>query len=119
MKELRVRSIVPVIIRTPLLVRGAYYDQWRPSDQPERYRSLEEFLRCVVGNLGAVRPVNPRDATRAVFDVLSRHIADRQVRKVREALPEEVRTLWRGPSQESGQGGPVTAEPERVRNIRS
>ena len=78
----------------PLLVRGLYYDQWRPAAQPERYRSLDEFLRVVVDGLGAIRPVNPRDAARSVFNVLNRHLPEGQVRKVREALPEEVRAIW-------------------------
>lgn len=89
----------------PLLVRGAYYDQWRPVAQPERYRSLEEFLAKVEENLGATRPIDPRDATRAVFQVLNRHIAEGQARKVREALPEPIRALW----QDAGGGGPAAA----------
>ena len=107
----------------PLLVRGLYYDQWRASDQPERYRTLDEFLGRVTEQLKATRPVNPADATRAVFAVLSRHMPEGQLRKVREALPEDVRALWIEPAQGSDLGevaeGPVTAQPEQVRNIRT
>jgi hypothetical protein len=35
-----------------------------------------------------------RDATRAVFQILSRHVNFGQVEKVRDAMPEEVRNLW-------------------------
>src|SRR5829696_7022895 len=80
----------------PILVRGTYYDQWRPELQPERYRSLDEFLERVVAGLGAIRPVDPRDAVRSVFNVLDRHLPEGQVRKVRDALPEDVRALWAG-----------------------
>src|SRR5215213_11189330 len=80
----------------PILVRGAYYDQWRPELQPERYRSLGEFLDRVSAGLGGIRPVDPRDAARSVFDVLTRHLPEGQVRKVRDALPEDVRALWAG-----------------------
>ena len=109
----------------PLLVRGTYYDQWRPSDQPERYRTLDEFLGYVRDSLGAIRPVDPRDASRVVFDVLSRHVSEGQIRKVREALPEEVRALWGEPAPASKGGGaseaegPITAQPEQGRNIRT
>ena len=107
----------------PLLVRGTYYDQWHASDQPERYRALDEFLGRVAEQLRATRPVNPADATRAVFGVLNRHVPEGQLRKVREALPEDMRALW----SESAQGsnlsgaaeGPATAQPEQVRNIRT
>ena len=78
----------------PLLVRGTCYDQWHPAGQPEKYRTLDEFLQTVGRNLGAIRPVDPSDATRAVFAVLSRHMNEGQVNKVRTAMPEDVRALW-------------------------
>ena len=107
----------------PLLVRGTYYDQWRASDHPERYRTLDEFLGRVAEQLRATRPVNPADATRAVFGVLNRHVPEGQLRKVREALPEDMRALWSVPAQGSDLSGaaegPVTAQPEQVRDIRT
>jgi uncharacterized protein (DUF2267 family) len=107
----------------PLLVRGLYYDQWRASDQPERYRTRDEFLGRVAEQLRATRPIDPADATRAVFGVLNRHVPEGQLRKVREALPEDVRALWSEPAQGSelsgAAEGPVTAQPEQVRNIRT
>ena len=78
----------------PLLVRGTYYDQWHPAGQPEKYRTLYEFLHTIGRNLGAIRPVDPRDAARAVFAVLSRHMNEGQIQKVRKAMPEDVRALW-------------------------
>jgi uncharacterized protein (DUF2267 family) len=78
----------------PLLVRGLYYDQWRPAGQPERVRTLDEFLDRVGEGLARIRPVNARDAARAVFLALSRHADPGQVGKVVDALPEEVRALW-------------------------
>jgi uncharacterized protein (DUF2267 family) len=102
----------------PLLVRGTYYDQWRPSDQPERYRSADEFLRRIVDNLGAIRPVSPQTAASAVFAVLSRHLPEGQANKVRDALPEEVRDLWRLPEEDISDESPeiAAAPPEQARN---
>jgi uncharacterized protein (DUF2267 family) len=102
----------------PILVRGAYYDQWRPVEEPERYRSLDEFLRRVADYVGAFTPVAPQDAARAVFDTLGRHVSEGQARKVRQALPEDVRMLW---PTVAGSDQPefdvVTAQPEQARNI--
>jgi uncharacterized protein (DUF2267 family) len=78
----------------PLLVRGSYYDQFRPSDMPKRLRTLDEFLQGISGELAMTRPVDVRDATRAVFQILSRHINRGQIDKVRQSLPEEVRAIW-------------------------
>src|SRR3546814_16982115 len=53
----------------PLLVRGAYYDQYRPARQPADCRTLEQFTDEVAEWLSDVRPIDPKDAVRAVFAV--------------------------------------------------
>jgi uncharacterized protein (DUF2267 family) len=80
----------------PLLVRGIYYDQWRAPEKTLENppRSLEEFFVPITGELANTRPVNVRDATRAVFVILSRHVNRGQIEKVRDALPEQVRNIW-------------------------
>lgn len=82
----------------PLLVRGVYYDQWHAPGQTlaDPPRSLDEFLAPIAEQLANTRPVNVRDATQAVFAVLSRHVNRGQIDKVRDALPEQVRNLWPG-----------------------
>lgn len=78
----------------PLLVRGTYYDRWRPSEEPAAWRSLDEFLAIVSDDMEGVRPVNAKEGAQSVFKVLNHHVDPGQVRNVREALPEEVRGLW-------------------------
>jgi uncharacterized protein (DUF2267 family) len=81
----------------PLLVRGAYYDQYEPEKLPEKSRSLEEFLERVQEELKFIRPIDSKDAVKCVFGVLSHYVDPGQVRKVRAALPEQVRDLWPDP----------------------
>lgn len=78
----------------PILVRGLYYDQWEPEKQPDKTRSLDEFLQHISEQLENIRPVNVQDATRAVFHVLSRKLDRGQTIKVRDALPEDIRRFW-------------------------
>ena len=39
-------------------------------------------------------PVNVTDATHVTLQVLNHHLDPRQVEKVRQALPENIRALW-------------------------
>lgn len=78
----------------PLLVRGTYYEQYRPAEQPDVTRSLDEFLHRVQTQLNGARPVNTHTAVSCVFGVLSRHIDAGQSAKTRHSLPEEIRALW-------------------------
>jgi uncharacterized protein (DUF2267 family) len=91
----------------PLLVRGTYYEQWHLTREPERIRDPDEFLARIGEKLAGSRPVNTRDATRAVLRVLSRHVDRGQVVKVREALPQQIRDLWPldGPPTANGAPG--------------
>ena len=82
----------------PLLVRGAYYDLYRPSVQPTRLGTAEEFIQEVAKWLSDTRPVDPKDAIAAVFAVLNHHVEPGQVAKVRQALPASIRDLWRVPT---------------------
>lgn len=81
----------------PLLVRGAYYDQFDPGRLPAKWHTSDEFVHEVQKWLSDTRAVDAKDAIAAVFDVLSGHIATGQVEKVRHALPKEIRKLWPEP----------------------
>ncbi len=57
-------------------------------------RSIDEFLQRIETELRQTRPVNVRDATRAVLQLLSRNVNRGQVDKVRQSLPEDLRAIW-------------------------
>ena len=78
----------------PLLIRGVYYDQFEPGKMPSECRSRDEFIAEVSEWLSDTRPVDPDLAVRTVFQVMSRHISEGQVNKVRDALPKSLRQMW-------------------------
>lgn len=85
----------------PLLVRGVYYDQFEPAKLPSDCDSHEAFAAEVAEWLSDVRPINPDKAVRAVFSVLSRHIAAGEVAKVQNALPKSLRESWKSAELET------------------
>jgi uncharacterized protein (DUF2267 family) len=81
----------------PLLVRGTYYDQWRAGETSKKWRTAKEFLAIVAADLSSVASASAEDvadAADAVFRVLNHHVDPGQLRKIRQALPEEIRALW-------------------------
>ena len=58
----------------PLLVRGCYFDQWKPGAEKLKERSLAEFLERVSDGLRDTKPIGSLDAVRAVFSVLETEI---------------------------------------------
>jgi uncharacterized protein (DUF2267 family) len=79
----------------PLLVRGFFYENWDPSRAPVTDRHLDEFVDHVRPYFtGYARSFDLTDAVRVVFRVLARHISAGEAKKVRQALPQALRTLW-------------------------
>lgn len=78
----------------PLLVRGLYFDQWRPTEQPVKLRTRDEFFERVAADLKNTRPMNVEQAVRSVFRVINHRLDPGQVQHVREALPQPLQTLW-------------------------
>jgi uncharacterized protein (DUF2267 family) len=78
----------------PLLVRGIYYESYRPAGKPNKIRSRDEFLARVNSDLQNIRPIGADDAVRAVFRVVGRNCDPGEVREVIGSLPADVRTLW-------------------------
>lgn len=77
----------------PLVVRGAYYDQYQPSASPEKTRSLDAFLSKIADELKFSRPINTQDALQVVCSVLAKYVDDGQIAKVWEALPQDIRQV--------------------------
>ncbi|HZV20626.1 MAG TPA: DUF2267 domain-containing protein [Hyphomicrobiales bacterium] len=92
--RLRIELAAHLGAQLPLLVRGAYYDRFRPGELPKPYKTLNEFLDEIANGLSDGVDCDERDAAISVFGVLTRHLTPELVNKVRHALPEEIRERW-------------------------
>jgi uncharacterized protein (DUF2267 family) len=77
----------------PMLVRGAYYDQFEPAKMPNDC-DCEGFILEVGEWLADTRLLESKEAIQTVFRVLSRHLERGQVANVQNSLPRELRELW-------------------------
>jgi len=80
----------------PLLLRGLYYEGWRPAGTPTRERHLEDFLDHVASMLPARSGLSPADAAMASFAAVTECVAHPETLKLMAMLPEEIRPLWPG-----------------------
>jgi uncharacterized protein (DUF2267 family) len=78
----------------PILLRGVFYEGWRPSETPTRERRLDDFLAYVESMLGPRTGLDPADAVRASFAAIVESISFTEVLKLVNILPRELRILW-------------------------
>ena len=78
----------------PELLRGVYYEHWRPAATPVKKRSRADFI-ARIDNAFKADPIDvTADAVTAVFELLSDKITVGEIRQVHHSLPADIRMLW-------------------------
>ena len=87
-----VEEVAHLSAQLPLLVRGLFFEGWRPG-APARYRTRAELIARVQDALSGCAPVDADRACNAVFACLKRHITPGELHYVQAVLPAELKTL--------------------------
>jgi len=82
----------------PVLIRGFFYEGWRPAGKPLRGRSRQEFLDQISHEIVTSENFDPIRLTRSVFELLNHHLSSGEPEKIRNVLPSEIQSLWPEPS---------------------
>ncbi len=84
---------VDLAAQLPLIVRGIYFEGWRPARTPSKVRSKHEFLLEVTVKLRP-HPVDAEPAVRDVFALLAHHCDPGEIADVIAQFPAELKELW-------------------------
>jgi uncharacterized protein (DUF2267 family) len=90
--RLTVQEVAQLGAQLPMLIRGFYYEGWVPSDTPLKVRHKDQFLALIERQFSDDE-IDTDLVARGVFAVLSRRIADGEIKDVRQVLPSEIREL--------------------------
>jgi uncharacterized protein (DUF2267 family) len=93
---LRDRLTVPEVAQLgaqlPMLVRGFYYEGWRPDGAVLTMRHKDEFLAPIAAHFGSEDKAER--IARAVFAVVAGRIAKGEIENIEHVLPKQLRALW-------------------------
>ncbi len=78
----------------PMLIRGFYFEGWKPSAAPGRARSLKAFLETIGPLPSPHAAFDAEQAVRSVLLVLDHRISIGEMADIRHAMPAELRDLW-------------------------
>ncbi len=92
--RLTVEEAVELGAQLPMLVRGFYYEGWRPAGKPLKQRHRDQFLAYVARQMTRRQEDDIEPLVRAVFRLLDHRITAGEIEDIKSILPREVRSLW-------------------------
>lgn len=78
----------------PLLIRGMFYEGWKPSATPLKDRRRESFIEAIESHVGEVTDYRGPEDISTVLEFINGHVSEGEVADVRAGLPGPIRDLW-------------------------
>jgi uncharacterized protein (DUF2267 family) len=83
----------------PMLVRGLYFEGWKPSRVPIKDKMPREFFDRVATAYAGPQRATPQALTTAVLRVLERNCAPGLIDKTAAAMPGSLQAIWPLPDE--------------------
>lgn len=90
-------SAAKLSAQLPMILRGVYFEGWRPTDTPVHTRSLEAFLAPVQEAFLKDPEFDAAAGFAEVIAVMKLHVSAGEMEEVRRAMPDPVKALWEAP----------------------
>jgi len=87
-------EMVDLSAQLPSLIRGIYFEGWKPLETPVRDRKKADFIGRVQDAFSDDLMNDPDAAVAAVFRLLDRHISHGEIVQVRNSMKKSMRELW-------------------------
>lgn len=81
----------------PTLIRGMFYEGWKPSATPLPDRNVEDFVGRIEREVVGVAEYGGHKDIGAVFHLLNGRISAGEIADIRASLPKAIRDLWPEP----------------------
>ncbi len=78
----------------PTLIRGVFFESWRPGRVDALERDVESFTEPIQEAFNHYPGVDAERVARAVFDTMRSHISEGEMRHVELALPRRIRRIF-------------------------
>lgn len=94
--RLSVDQTAALAAQLPLLIRGIYYEGWHPHGKPLKERHKDGFLAHIAVAFRDDPDFNAERVVKAVFQVLSKHVAGGEIESLKRSMPDDLKSLWSG-----------------------
>jgi uncharacterized protein (DUF2267 family) len=91
--RLTVEHVAGLAAQLPMLVRGFYYEGWRPGSAPKKMNREEFIDQVVLGMPNLDLDKDPTDVIRGVLAVVASYTTPEEMRKVWKTLPKDIENM--------------------------
>lgn len=93
--RLTIEEAAQLSAQLPLVVRGVFFESWRPHAMAGRSGGLTEFFAEIDDKLSNLTPHDRKRTVQVVFDVLAHHISEGEVNEIAAVLPADFKEFWK------------------------
>jgi uncharacterized protein (DUF2267 family) len=91
--RLPVNEAAQLAAQLPMLLRGLYYENWRPAATPVKTRDRGEFFDLVREHTRTSGGLDPNQIILCTWRLLTRHVSPGELRDIETIMPPEIRSL--------------------------
>lgn len=91
--RITVEESAQLAAQLPVLIRGIYYEGWRPTTRPQSYDDSDTFLRRVADEALLAGTTEASYGVTAAAGVLREHVSEGELEDILAILPAELRHL--------------------------
>ena len=78
----------------PILIRGVFYEGWRPSDTPLKGQQKSSFIERIDVKINDYPEYRGEQDIQTVFKLLNARISEGEITDIRSTLPDSIRDFW-------------------------
>jgi len=86
--------MVDLSAQLPALIRGIYFEGWKPVETPVWNRKKDDFIARIQEAFSDDLLNDPEEAVAAVFRLLGRHVSHGEIEDIRHSMKKPLRELW-------------------------
>lgn len=93
--RLTVEEAADLGAQLPMLIRGLYYEGWRPAGKPQKeLRQKEDFLQAIQQVFVNEPDLDAEPVAKGVFRVMAKRVTEGEIQDVKSLMPKELVSLW-------------------------
>ncbi len=92
--KLSTEEAVHLSAQLPTLIRGVYFENWKPSHKPIKTNHVEDFFELVKLNYTGTQIIILEDVVPQVIKFLSQKISRGEIEDIKSVFPKELSAYW-------------------------